>query len=48
MEKLKLNEYHQEANRKSLESNKKMPKASSEGFKKQSQKLRAHREAQGN
>ena len=44
---IKLNQYHQEQNRKEAEANKKMPKASPEEFKRQSQALREHRQAQG-
>ena len=44
---IKLTPYHEEMNKRALESNKKMPKTSREEFKKQAQLLRAHREAQG-
>lgn len=46
--KLKLTPQHEEHNKKSLESVKKIPKMSPAEFKKQAQQLREYREANGN
>lgn len=43
VDKMKLTPYHEESNRKSLESVKKMPKISREQFKEQAQRLREYR-----
>lgn len=47
-ERMKMTPYHEEQNRREAEANKKMPKISIEEFKKQVQKLKDQRKAQGN